>query len=467
LLERASVRLVKHFTRIEARPSVRGGGARVARRFRESGDPFHEDGAPLENALDELFDTLVEPGLEVSSPTNFGAIPSGGLITAAIADLLASATNRFTAIAPSAPPLAELERAVVRTFASWLGMPDGAGGVLTSGGSLANLYAFVAAREANAGALERGVVYTSEEAHHSVLRGARVSGIPAERVRLLPVDASFRLVAPALARAVDDDRARGLLPFLVVANGGTTNTGAVDPLADVSAIARRERLWLHIDAAYGGFFALTARGSEALRGIHEADSVTLDPHKSLFLPFGTGALVVRDPRALERAFGMRGEYLPAASRDAYELCDLSPELSREARGLRVWLPLRVHGVARFRRALDEAHDLACEAARAIAAIEDLEVADSPALSLFAFRIRPERAVSWARAPDVDRINRLFLRALQRRGRVMLTGTRTSRGFFLRVCILSPRTKRKHIDLLLTEVRDTLATVARAMREDAT
>ncbi|MBM4359445.1 MAG: decarboxylase, partial [Deltaproteobacteria bacterium] len=273
-------------------------------------------------------------------------------------------------------------------------------------------------------------------------------------------DADHRLSIPALSSAIAEDRRAGLLPFCVVGSAGAVNTGIVDDLEGIASVARREGLWFHVDAAYGGFFALTERGRRALAGIELADSVVLDPHKGLFLPYGTGSVVVRDRRALERAHAGRAAYLPPRQDDddVMDFCDMGPELSRDARGLRIWLPLKMHGASAFRAALDEKLDLAAYAAEELAREADVELACSPTLSLFAWRYRP-KGVEGA---ELDALNRRLLAGVNQRQRVLFTGTTLEAGFFLRVCVLSFRTHRDRIAIALEDIRAELAT----LRHDA-
>ncbi|RYE83396.1 MAG: aminotransferase class I/II-fold pyridoxal phosphate-dependent enzyme, partial [Myxococcales bacterium] len=321
-----------------------------------------------------------------------------------------------------------------------VGLPATGGGVLTSGGSMANLIAVVAARRACLP--ERffdGVIYASDQAHHSVQKAALVAGFAPGQVRLVPSDARFRLDVRALVEAIAADRAAGRQPFLVVGSAGTTNTGAIDPLPALADVCEREGLWFHVDAAYGGFFALTARGRAALAGIERARSVTLDPHKGLFLPYGTGCLVVRSAEELRAAFRIEAAYMPPEG--AYDAADLSPELSREARGLRAWLPLKMHGAGVFRAQLDEKLDLAQRAAARLASVPHLVIEAPPELSLLAFRLRPPGLAG----PDLDRLNQRLLSALNASQRVFLSGTTTRGAFLLRLCILSFRTHADRID----------------------
>lgn len=452
LVARAMDRIVGAIERRPGRalPS-RASDLEVAAALREPIMP--ERGEPYEALLTDLFERIIPASMDTTAPGHMAYVPGGGIFLAAVAELIASATNRQTAFASAAPGLAQLETNVVSWFCRMLGLPATAGGLLTSGGSIANLTALVAAREALlSDDHRRGVLYLSDEAHHSVRKAAMIAGLPDGHVRALPSDAGFRLRAETLEEAIRRDRAAGLVPFLVVATAGTTGTGAVDDLAALATVASREGLWLHVDAAYGGFFALTGRGRDVLAGIERADSVTLDPHKSLFLPFGTGCLVVRDRRALSRTFARRGAYLqPDPAADLLDVCDLGPELTRPARGLRVWLPLKMHGAAAFRDTLDEKLDLARRAADSLRRLPNLEIVTEPTLSLFCFRGRPDRL----RGAELDAFNRQLLARINDRRRVELSGTMTREGYVLRMCVLGFRTRAAEVDAAVEDVAESL------------
>ncbi|MDX1611390.1 MAG: aminotransferase class I/II-fold pyridoxal phosphate-dependent enzyme, partial [Candidatus Thermoplasmatota archaeon] len=333
-----------------------------------------------------------------------------------------------------------------------VGYPQGAGGLLTSGGSMANLIALVTARHEHLGeAFLDGVIYTSDQTHNSVLKAARFAGIPRGNVREIATDDRFRLRPDALEAAIQADLDQGLEPFFINANAGTTNTGAVDPLEAIADIAEAHGLWLHADAAYGGFFVLTDEGREALNGMARADSITLDPHKGLFLPYGTGSLIVRDPLTLERAHAEEADYLPdTAGVDLVDYGRISPELSRDFRGLRVWLPLKLHGIAPFRAQLEEKLELASRASQGLSGIEHVSILAEPQLSTLAFRLEPPGMEGEA----LDALNHAWLDAINRDGRVMLSGTRLEGRFALRVSIVSFRTHQEQVDALLDAAKTT-------------
>ncbi len=450
LVRLAMDRIVDHVASLPAqRAADTAGGEALSRSLIEREPP--ETGAPAEELLDLLFDRAIPKSLNTASPGYLAYIPGGGLFHSAVADLVASATNRYVGVFAAAPALVQLETNVVRWFARIAGLPESAGGFLASGGSIANFSAVVAARRSRLPEdFLSGVLYASDQTHHCVAKAAALAGFPARSVREIESDGAFRIRLDLLEESIGEDRRKGLTPFLVVGNAGTTNTGAVDDLAALADLCRRERLWLHVDAAYGGFFLLTERGRRVLAGIERADSIVLDPHKGLFLPYGTGCLLVRDAALLRRAHSAGAEYLPVLQNepDFVDFCEVSPELSRSFRGLRVWLPLKMHGLGPFRRNLDEKLDLALWAAGELRLLPDMEIVAEPQLSLFAFRLAPPGLDG----PALDALNRRLLAAVNAPGRVHLTATTAKGRFFLRICVLSFRTHFERMKAALEDIR---------------
>jgi aromatic-L-amino-acid decarboxylase len=296
-----------------------------------------------------------------------------------------------------------------------------------------------------------GVLYASDQVHHSVKKAAILAGFPERNVREIPSDDRFRARIDMLERQIAADRQAGLAPFLVVGNAGSTNTGAVDDLQALADLARQERCWFHVDAAYGGFFLLTEQGKALMKGIERADSITLDPHKGLFLPYGTGSLLVRDGGALKRAHGVNAQYLPATDEDP-ELMDfsqMSPELSRGFRGLRVWLPLKMHGIAPFRHNLDEKLALTRWATEELRKIDAMEIVAEPQLSIVAFRVvRPGLD-----GEALNQLNHALLQRINAKQRVYLSGTLLGDRFVLRLCVLSFRTHLERIQMAIEDIRE--------------
>ena len=418
-----------------------------------------EIGRPAEELLDLLFQSVVPKSFNTAGPGYLAYIPGGGLPQSAVADLIADAVNRYVGVFAAAPGLAQLEANVVRWFADLAGYPPEARGILTSGGSLATFSALVAARRDRLPEdFLSGTLYVSDQTHHAVQKAALLAGFPPDRVREIAVDERYRIRLDALAGAVAADRGAGKTPFLVVGNAGTTNTGAVDDLSGLADFCARERLWFHVDAAYGGFFLLTDEGRRRLTGIEHSDSIVLDPHKGLFLPYGTGALLVRDGEALKRAHALSADYMPSMQDDP-DLVDfnlLSPELSRDFRGLRVWLPLSMHGAGPFRRNLEEKLTLARRAADELRKVPGIEILAEPQLSILAFRLRRPGLDEGA----LDRLNRELLERINGKKRVYLTGTRLSGRFAIRICVLSFRTHRDRMDAGLDDIRAAVAEIGK-------
>ena len=431
----------------EQRMHTMTGGKKLARWLRE---PLPEEGAPFDKLLTLLFSRVFPATINTASPGYLAYIPGGGLFHAAVAELVTLSVNRYVGLFAAAPGLVQLEANVLSWFAAMVGMPEKSGGLLTTGGSMANLTALVTARrERLPPDFLRGILYTSTEAHHSVRKAALIAGFPEGSVREIATDDHFRMIPAALEAAIAEDRAAGKTPFFLAAAAGTTNTGAVDDLETLATLAERERLWFHVDAAYGGFFLLTERGRAVMKGISSADSVTLDPHKSLFLPYGTGCLLVRDRESLRRAHAVAGAYMPPMQTedDLVDFCEIGPELSRDSRGLRVWLPLKMHGARVFRAELDEKLDLARVAVEALRKIEGVEIVAEPELSLLAFRVRRAGQSD----VEVDALTRRVIAAVNERQRVFLTGAVVKGRYLIRMCILSFRTHRERVDMAIEDI----------------
>ncbi len=418
---------------LEHLPSANTKGAReLALTFRE---PMPEHGAALDGLLARL-GPAVTKSFTTPGPGYLAFIPGGGLPSSALGSYIATSVNRYVGVAKAAPVLAEIETTTLRWLAASMGYPSTARGILTTGGSLSNLAAIVSARVARLGDdFSRAVIYASDETHASMPKAARIAGFRRDQIRLLPVDERFRLTPDALRQAIEADRSAGRVPFLLNVNAGTTNTGAVDPLPELAKVARDAELWVHADAAYGGFFRWV--DPNLVPGLELTDSIALDPHKGLFLPYGTGCLLVRDADALRAAHQSDADYLrdvmPDGGQDNFT--DLSPELSRAFRGLALWLPLMLHGAGAFREALAEKLELARDAARRLEADPRFELLEEPQLSVVAFRLKDRD----------DDANARLLERVNARGRVFLSSTRLHDRLTLRICVLCFRTHQDRLD----------------------
>lgn len=411
--------------------------------------PPGEDPQPVGDLLDLAF-AAAAVAIETAGPRYFGYIPGGGVVSSAVGELIARTVNRYTGLADLAPGLVALEDGLVRWLTSLFDLPAGAGGLITTGGSQAMLSMVVAARQRHLdghldGDLRLGRIYLSDQAHHSIRKAARIAGFPAGAVRLVPTSDGRRVDPAAAAELIAQDRARGLRPFLLVGTAGTTNAGVIDPLDALAELAAAQDMWLHVDGCYGGFFQLTARGRDRLRGIGRAESISLDPHKSLFLPYGTGVLLVRESASLLAAHsdvdpgGYLHDLTPGALPD---YADLGTELTRDHRGLRMWLPLHLHGVGAFRATLDEKLDLAEQAYQSLADEPALDVGQPPQLSTVVFRLRE----------GTDCANRSLLERINATRRVFLSSTRLDGQLTLRLCVLSHRSHAEHVAEALDIIR---------------
>ena len=400
---------------------------------------FAEEGRDAAAVLDYVGACIDAPGFATTSPRFMAYIPGGGVPYSAFGDLLAAASNKYSGFASASPGAVRIENACAAWLASVIGFPRDAAGTLTSGGSIANLTAVVAAREArdpDGG----GAIYVTRFAHYCIDKALHIAGRGRAPKRVIATDDSYRMSVEALEQALGEDRRNGVRPWLVVASAGTVDTGAIDPLPEIAELCRKYGAWLHVDGAYGGLFALCDEGSALLRGIEQADSVALDPHKTLFLPYGTGAALVREGRLLQEAFSASGEYIRplGESEVGPSPADLSPELTRHFRALRLWLPLQIAGIAAFRAAQSEKLALARYFHARLSAIEGFDAGPEPQLSVVAFRYVPGSG-------DVDAFNEQLMRHLQQEGRVMMSGTRIDGSYRLRCAILCFRTHLEHVD----------------------
>ena len=349
-----------------------------------------ETGRPARQVIDRAAQQVLNNTLRLDHPRSFGFVPTCPTWPGVLGDFMASGfnVNAATWLVASGP--SQIETVVVNWFRRWFGLPAGAGGLITSGGSAAALHAFVAAREA-AGNPARPVVYMSDQSHSAQIRAARIVGIPAAGIRVLPADMSGRIDAGAVAEAIAADRSAGRTPVVVSANAGTSTRGAVDPLPALADICAAEQVWLHVDGAYGGFSILTQRGAAALEGIDRADSINIDPHKWLFQPYEAGCILVRDVSTLERAFSIQHDVLQDSVWGAKHanLADHGIQLSRGFRALKIWMSIQTFGMTAFRAAIENGFDLAAGAAEYVRQSGTLELV-SASLGIVCVSRQPRR-----------------------------------------------------------------------------
>jgi aromatic-L-amino-acid decarboxylase len=407
---------------------------------------LNEEPGTLREILGQLHTYVDTPGLNPASGGHIGYIPGGGLPSAAMGDFLAAIANRYAGIAFTGPGAVALEHALIQWACGLFGLPNSAGGTHTSGGSLANLIGITCARDAcelRPADYEKAVIYGSAHMHHCLHKALRIAGLGYSVLREVPLDERFRMDPQALDLMVEQDRKAGLRPFLLIASAGTTDTGAMDPLIDLARLAASHQLWFHVDAAYGGFFKMLPTYQTAFAGIEQADSIVVDPHKGLFLPYGSGIVLVRDTALLHKSFAYQASYMQDARIDteSWSPADLSPELTRHFRALRMYLPLKLHGLNPFRAALEE-KILLCRYFFDQAGALGFQLGPYPDLSVCIFRHR-----------TLD--NKQLLDRVLEDGRIFLSSTRIQGEFWIRLAVLSFRTKKRHIDLLLSLLSEAL------------
>jgi glutamate/tyrosine decarboxylase-like PLP-dependent enzyme len=373
-------------------------------------------------------------------PRFFAFIPSCQTWPGAVGDFIASALNVYAGSWMEAAGPSQVELTVLDWFKSWLGYPADAAGILISGGSAANMTALACAREALRGPMDdRVVAYVSDQAHSSLARAARLLGFRPDQLRVLPADTDFRLQASTLAEAIEADIAAGRAPLFASVSGGATNTGAIDPLHELADVCREHGVWLHVDAAYGGFAALTERGRDALRGIDRADSIALDPHKWLYQPIECGALLVRQGELLRRAFEIVPDYLKDAevAEGEVNFSDLGLQLTRGWRALKIWLSIQTLGLNAFRDAIDRSLDLAALAERRIRSTPELELLSPARLGIVCFRRRLGEAG-----------NAALVAQLEATGQALVSSTRLHGEYAIRLCVLNHTSTAEDVEWVL-------------------
>jgi len=410
--------------------------------------PIDENSMSISQLID-LMRTNLDSGINPASGGHLGYIPGGGLYPSSLGDYMAAITNRYSGIFFANPGAVRMENLLLRWVADLVEYPKTAAGNLTSGGSIANLVGITIARDdklSGSADYHRAVIYLSEQTHHCVHKAIRIAGLGDAIIREVNLDDRRRILTASLEELVKEDKESGLKPFLVIASAGTTDVGSVDPLLDIAAVAKKHDLWYHIDAAYGGFFMLCPEIKPLLNGIQMSDSVVLDPHKGLFLPYGSGLVLVRDANKLRSSYFYRANYMQDMREDPGEIspADVSPELTKHFRGLRMWLPLKLFGLRPFRAALEEKIWLCRYFYQQLDKVPNFELGPYPDLSVGYFRYLPS-------GKDPNTFNQALIQELHLDGRVFLSSTTLDGNFFIRFAILSFRTHLKTVDLCLNMI----------------
>ena len=399
-------------------------------------EPTPQTPQPFEAVLNAFLQTVLPNIVKVDHPRYFAFVPAPNDYVGVLADFLAAGMNIFVGTWMVGAGATQVERVVVRWLCDWFGMPESAGGLFVSGGSMANLVCLAAARQRYPDALTRGRVYYSDQTHSCVARAWRILGLREEQLCVLPANEQFQIPLEALSAQIERDRAEGWLPFCVVANAGTTNTGAVDPLNALADLCEQEGLWLHADGAYGAAAILTEEGKQRLQGIHRLDSLAVDPHKWLYQPMMAGCAIVRDFERLREAFRILPPYLQDKEQgvQGIDLCDYGVELSRNFRALKLWMALKTHGVEAFRSAMEWNLHLARVAEQAIRSLPHWRLLSPATMGIVAFRYEPPEL----NAEQADALNRALVEAMLNDGFALVSSTRLRGRTALRMCTLNPR-----------------------------
>jgi aromatic-L-amino-acid decarboxylase len=426
-----------------------------SREIRDQLDPtVPTKGIDLNGLLKVFRETVIPFSRQNAHPRMFGYVQSPGTPLAAFADLLASTLNANLTVWRSAPAPVELERLTIDWIRQILGFNAEAGGLFVSGGSMANLAAIAAARQAKDYSSDRLRIYASSETHFSVAKAAALLGIGRESVRYIAIDEHFKIRVDDLVAKISADIDAGYVPFCVVANAGTVNTGAVDPLAEIRDVADRFQLWMHVDGSYGAFAVLAKSARGLFAGIERADSIALDPHKWLYLPVDVGCVIYRTPQIARAAFAHEAEYtriIGEEADEAFAFWDYGPELSRRFRALKIWMLLKGVGLHSLGEAIES--NLACARylESMVRASDDFEMVAPVELSIFCFRHVPVQLRNES-AEAIDAFNERLLIALQRDGSSYLSNAALGGRFALRGCVLNYRTTLRDMEILLDDLR---------------
>ena len=447
---RAAELVIERVQNLPDKPAWRGGSRSELEAIMREEPP--EEGRPAEEVIERAAHEILPIAGRVDHPRFFAFVPSSPTWPGVLADFMAAGHNIFqgTWLGASGPSM--LEVVVMDWFRSWIGYPETAGGLFTSGGSAASLDGFVAAREA-AGAPMQPSVYMSDQSHTALIRAATIVGVRPESVRMVPTDEHFRLDMNELRGMILEDRESGLTPIAICGNAGATNTGAIDPLDEIADYCESEEIWFHVDAAYGGFAILTDRGAELLKGLERADSIAMDAHKWLFQPFECGCLMVKDIRKLEGAFSVQPEYLQDTrwGRDHPNFGDRGLQLSRSFRALKVWMSVQTFGMAAFRRSIGQGIELAEQAEAYIRESDVLQIANPASLGVVCFRVNSRTGE--LNDEQLEEINEAVQARVIEEAVAMMSSTRLRGLYSLRLCILNHTTTWEDVRFTLAAIED--------------
>ncbi len=411
---------------------------------------LEEEPANLSDLLQHYQTYVAEAGLNPASGSHLGYIPGCGLYPSALGDYIAAVTNEYAGINFASPGAVRMENAMCSWMCDLIGYNEKSYGVLTEGGSAANMMAIVVAREAidlDPADYTKQVFYLTRQTHHCLYKGIKTAGLAKAHFRFIGMDSSYRMDVDELKKAITEDVDAGLSPFMLIGNAGSTDVGVIDPLDELASIAEENNCWFHVDGAYGGGFLLVDELKKKFKGIERADSVVIDPHKGFFLPYGTGTLLVKDGKKIIGAFHFEANYMQDTldSREEISSADASFELSRHYRGLRMWLPFRLYGIDVIRKALEEKVMLTHYFLDQINQWESVEIGNEPDLSVAIFRLFKDH-------PDRNELNERVVKELHLRGKSFFSSTTINGEFWIRVAVLGFRTHIDHVEQGLSEIK---------------
>lgn len=456
LLQQIEPLLLRHISQIAQQNVVDMHGIDSFKQYYSKESLPHEPTALSEIINDCFYDAMTK-GYRSYTGGYMADIPGGGLLHSSLGDILTSVFNRWPGLFEWAPGLLEIEKITIKWLCNIMGLPENSGGIFTSGGSMANMNAIFVARVYRfPNSFEKGVIYVSDQAHHSICKSAYMTGISKDRIKIIPSDEAGALILSNLIKQIDSDVSNNLIPFLVIGNAGSTRIGSCDDLMALSKVAQKYSCWFHVDAAWAGSFNLTQRGKNVMQGIETADSITLDPHKAFWTPWGSGTLLVKKPELLEKAFGIDADYLPFEDADDLMLnpSNISGELSRNARGLQLWLPFKLCGIEIFKHYLDEKLDLAEFAEKQLESLENVQIMHRPKLGILSFRIN----IIGKSQAQLNELNKHVLNKINEDCSIFISGTEIHGNYLIRIAPLNFRTHKSHVEKLIHKIKQVIRQV---------
>jgi aromatic-L-amino-acid/L-tryptophan decarboxylase len=437
--------LVEHFETLSDKPvTLKLRRAELEARLRE---PVPQQGNSPDNILDQLKQKIWDAFMHPDHPRFFAFIPTPSNFVSVMADALASGLAIFCGTWFEASGPAEIELVTIDWLRQACGFPAEAGGLFVSGGSVANITCLAVARHVQLqGKMEGAVIYCSNQTHSSIERGLRILGFQPDQLRKLNCDENFRIDLHELKSSVYTDRAAGKKPFCVAANAGSTNSGAIDPLPELSEFCKTENLWLHVDGSFGAAAVFSERGKPLLKGLGEVNSLAMDPHKWLFQPYEIGCVLVRNRNWLKQTFHILPEYMRdvEATEDEINFCDYGIQLTRSFRALKLWMSLKVFGSEAFAAAIDHGFQMGDFAGSLISEMKDWEIITPPQLAIINFRFAPDGISN----KEANELNYQISQQMLRDGFAMIVTTEIRNKIVLRFCLINPRTTQN-------DVRETL------------